>query len=102
MAISKIEAQRLAFGKAAHADAKRYIDMEKEDVVEEYRRAGKLHSYDPDNEWKRRFARVAKLYPCPWGKKLAAKIEEFMYYLEEDEDDFRIGLYSLIGDEIVG
>lgn len=100
--MSETEAQKLAFGKAAHAEGMHYIDMEEDDVVEEYRRAGKLHTYDPDNEWKRRFARVAKLYPCPWGKKLAAKIKEFMYYLEEDEDNFRIGLYSLIGDEIVG
>ncbi|KAE8772583.1 hypothetical protein D1007_55399 [Hordeum vulgare] len=95
------EAQKLVFGKAAHPEGMRYIDMEEEDVVEEYRLAGKLHIYDPDNEWKKRFAKVAKLYPCPWGKKLAAKIEEFMYYLQEDEDDFKIGLYSLIGDEKV-
>ncbi|KAF7035683.1 hypothetical protein CFC21_046506 [Triticum aestivum] len=86
----------LSFGRAAHAEAMRYSDMEEEEVVEEYRRAGKLHTYDVDKEWKKRFARVAKLHPCPWGKQTAAKVAEYTYYLEEDEDDFRIGLYSLI------
>ena len=90
----------LAFSKAVRADIKRYMDMEEEDVVEEYRRAGKLHNYDEDKEWKKRFARVAKLHPCHWGKQTMAKIEQYTYYLEEDEDDFKIGLYSLIGDEI--
>ncbi|KAI5002906.1 hypothetical protein ZWY2020_027556 [Hordeum vulgare] len=87
----------LAFGKAAYAEAMRYINMEEEDVVEEYRRAGKLHNYDQDKEWKKRFARVYILHPCPCSKKMAAKIEEYKFYLEEDEDDFRMGLYSLIG-----
>ncbi|KAM3364569.1 hypothetical protein ACQJBY_014741 [Aegilops geniculata] len=89
----------VAFGKAAHAEAMRYSDMEEEDVVEEYRRAGKLHAYDQDKEWKKRFARVAKLHPCPWGKQMVAKIEEYMYYLEEDEDDFKMGLCSLLIDD---
>ena len=76
----------VAFGKAAHAEAMRYSDMEEEEVVEEYRRAGKLHTYDQDKEWKKRFARVAKLHPCSWGKQM----------VEEDEDDFKIGLCSLL------
>ena len=89
MAISEIEAQRLAFGKAAHADAMLYLDME-----EEYRRAGRLHTYDQDKEWKKRLARVAKLYPPP--KHIMEEISEYTKYLEEDEDDFRIGLCQLI------
>ncbi|XBI63073.1 hypothetical protein VPH35_043564 [Triticum aestivum] len=85
----------VAFGKAAHAEAMRYSDMKEEEVVEEYRRAGKLHTYDMDKEWKKRFAGIARLHPCPWGKQMAAKVAEYTYYLEEDEDGFRIGLYSL-------
>ncbi|KAM3334808.1 hypothetical protein ACQJBY_029309 [Aegilops geniculata] len=87
----------VAFGKAANAEGARYIDMEEEEVVEEYRRAGKLHCYDPDNEWKKRFARVYKLHPCPCSKQMAAEIAEYTFHLEENEDDFRMGLYSLIG-----
>ncbi|VAH74640.1 unnamed protein product [Triticum turgidum subsp. durum] len=79
----------LAFVKAAHADAMLYLDME-----EEYRRAGRLHTYDQDNEWKKRLARVAKLYPPP--KHIMEEISEYTKYLEEDEDDFRIGLCQLI------
>lgn len=74
--------------------------MEEEDMMEEYRRAGKLHTYDEDKEWQKRFARVAKLHPRAWPKHMVAEIEEYITYLDEDEDDFRIGLYSLIGDEI--
>ncbi|KAF7078308.1 hypothetical protein CFC21_082768 [Triticum aestivum] len=84
----------LAFVKAAHADAMLYLDMEEEDVEEEYRRAGRLHTYDQDNEWKKRLARVAKLYPPP--KHIMEEISEYTKYLEEDEDDFRIGLCQLI------
>lgn len=108
-AMYEIEAQKvarlqalLAFGKAAHAEAMRYSDMEEEEeVVEEYRRADGgscTLSYHMDKEWKKRFARVAKLHPCPWGKQMDAEVGEYTYYLEEDEDDFRIGLYSLIGE----
>uniref|UniRef100_A0ACD5VEZ3 Uncharacterized protein n=1 Tax=Avena sativa TaxID=4498 RepID=A0ACD5VEZ3_AVESA len=94
--------ERLAFSKAVRADIECYSAMEEEEVVEEYRRAGKLHNYDQDKEWKKRFARVAKLHPCHWGKQMMADIQEYTYYLEEDEDDFKMGLYSLIGDEILG
>jgi hypothetical protein len=91
----------LAFRKAVRADIKLYMEMEEEDVVEEYRRAGKLHNYDKDKEWKKRLARVAKLHPSlPWH--LDPDIEEYKYYLEEDEDDFKMGLFSLFGDEILG
>ncbi|XBI16790.1 hypothetical protein VPH35_058982 [Triticum aestivum] len=56
----------LAFVKAAHADTMLYLDMEE----------------------------VAKLYPPP--KHIMEKISEYTKYLEEDEDDFRIGLCQLI------
>jgi hypothetical protein len=93
----------LAFGDAGLAEARRYGEMEKKDEVEEYRRAGKLHCYDHDKEWKKRFARVAKLHPRHWDKQMRLDIEEYTYYLEENEDDFKMGLYSLIGgDEILG
>ncbi|XBI21157.1 hypothetical protein VPH35_062308 [Triticum aestivum] len=72
--------RKAPFVKVAHAEAMRYINIEEEEVVEEYRRAGKLHCYDPDND-----------------KQMAADIEEYTFYLEENEYDFRMGLYSLIG-----
>jgi hypothetical protein len=91
-----------AFREALCADIELYTGMKEEDVVDEYRQAGKLHTYDMDKEWKKRLARVAKLHPSlPWH--LDPDIEEYMYYLEENEDDFRIGLYSLLfGHEILG
>jgi hypothetical protein len=97
--VARLEAL-LAFKKALRADIELYEDMEAEDVEEEYRLAGKLHAYDMDKEWKKRFARVAKLHPGHWGKKMMADIEEYTFYLEENDDDFRIGLYSIVGDEI--
>ncbi|KAF7035682.1 hypothetical protein CFC21_046505 [Triticum aestivum] len=106
-ATSKTQAQKvarqqalLAFLKAGFEDYKLYRDREDEEEVEEYRRAGKLHTYDPDKEPKKRLARVAKLHPPL--EHMAEKIKLYTYYLEEDEDDFRIGLYSLIGDEVRG
>ncbi|EMS57364.1 hypothetical protein TRIUR3_08056 [Triticum urartu] len=93
-------AAQLTFFWAQFAECKRYIAMEEEEVVEEYRRAGRLHTYDEDKEWQKRFARVAKQHPHAWPKHMVAEIEEYITYLDEDEDDFRIGLYSLIGDEI--
>uniref|UniRef100_A0A0E0JFD2 Uncharacterized protein n=1 Tax=Oryza punctata TaxID=4537 RepID=A0A0E0JFD2_ORYPU len=45
------------FLRALIADVHQYIDMTEEDVVEEYRRAGKLHTYDPYTEWQKRYAR---------------------------------------------
>ncbi|KAI5005934.1 hypothetical protein ZWY2020_033177 [Hordeum vulgare] len=91
--VERLQAQ-LAFVKAARADAMLYIAMEEEDVEEEYRRAGKLHTSDEAKEWKKRLARVAKLYPPP--EHMMESINEYTKYLEEDEDDFRIGLCSLI------
>uniref|UniRef100_A0A0E0JFD1 Uncharacterized protein n=1 Tax=Oryza punctata TaxID=4537 RepID=A0A0E0JFD1_ORYPU len=53
------------FLRALIADVHQYIDMTEEDVVEEYRRAGKLHTYDPYTEWQKRYARVARAHPRP-------------------------------------
>jgi hypothetical protein len=44
----------------------------------------------------KRFARVVKLHPFRWADDMVAEIEKCMRYLEEDEDDYRIGLYSFI------
>ncbi|CAM0871151.1 unnamed protein product [Alopecurus aequalis] len=89
-----------AFLQAGYTDCIRYMLMEEEDVVEEYRRAGKLHTYDPDKEVHKRFARAAKLYTYPWPKEMVAMIEQYMGFLEEDEDDYRIGLHSFLEEEI--
>jgi hypothetical protein len=90
------QAAQLAFIKAGLEEYQRCNAMGKEGVVEEYRRAGKLHTYDPDKERQKRFARVANLYPCPWPEHMVERIKEYTEYLEEEEDNYKIGLYSLI------
>ncbi|KAL6634584.1 hypothetical protein ACP70R_027255 [Stipagrostis hirtigluma subsp. patula] len=55
------------FMRVAIADAEAYVAMAEDEVEEEYRRAGKLHRYDPDKEWQKRLARVARKYPPPEG-----------------------------------
>ena len=98
-AMAETEAQktaRLAFVMAGLEEHRRNDAMEEKDVVEEYRRAGKLHTYDPDKEMDKRYARILKLHPFRWPDHMDAKIEKFMRYLEEDEDDFKIGLHSFI------
>jgi hypothetical protein len=47
------QAAQLAFLKAGLEEYQRYNAV---DVVEEYRRAGKLHTYDPDKEKQKHFA----------------------------------------------
>lgn len=56
-----------------------------EEVEDEYRRAGKLHRYNPDNEWQKRLARVARKYPPPEG--LIPEIGDYFKLLEDDEKD---------------
>jgi hypothetical protein len=90
----------LAFVWAQIEDGERLADMEDKDVVQEYLRAGKLHTYDPDKEAEKRFGRVAKLHPWAWPKHMVEQIEQCIKYLDEEEDDYRMGLYSLLGDEI--
>ncbi|KAL6627227.1 hypothetical protein ACP70R_030953 [Stipagrostis hirtigluma subsp. patula] len=79
------EAAKREFIRAAIADAEEYMEMTEEEVVEEYRRAGKLHRYDPDNEWQKRFARVARKHPPPDG--LVPEMDEYLKLLDEDEED---------------
>jgi hypothetical protein len=85
----------LRFIKAAHEDALLYADTPEEVVEEEYRRAGNLHKYDPDTEWQKRYARVARKYPPP--DFIAPDLDEFMKILEEDEQDLPIGLAGCVG-----
>lgn len=47
-------AAAMKFFKAAHEDALLYLHTDEEDTEEEYRRAGRLHVYDPDTEWQKR------------------------------------------------
>ncbi|KAL6627214.1 hypothetical protein ACP70R_030940 [Stipagrostis hirtigluma subsp. patula] len=82
----------LEFVKAALREVERFVDTPDEDIVEEYRRAGRLHTYDPDNEWKKRYARAAKACPPPKFMLINQELDEYLGYLEEDEDDYRIGL----------
>lgn len=80
---------------AALEAAKQYNAMEEEEVEEEYRRVGRLHTYDPDTEWKKRVARVARVHPPP--KHMAKNMDDFMRILEEDEQDHPIGLAACVG-----
>jgi hypothetical protein len=72
-----------AYLSALFEDYKVYRDMSEDDVEEEYRRAGKLHMYDPETELHKRCARVAKRHPPPDG--FEPKLKEY-FKLIEDED----------------
>ncbi|KAK3159766.1 hypothetical protein QOZ80_1BG0050830 [Eleusine coracana subsp. coracana] len=82
---SEEKAAARKFAAALYEDAKQYAAMSEDEVEDEYRRAGKLHVYDPENEWKKRYTRVARKYPPP--KFAAPRLDEFLQYLEEDEAD---------------
>lgn len=71
----------------AMADVDAYIAMTEDEVEEEYRRAGKLHRYNPDNEWKKRLARLARKWPPPDG--FIPEIDEYLKLLDDDDDDDR-------------
>ena len=66
-------------------DLKVYMDITEEDVEDEYRRAGKLHKYDPEMELKKRYARVAKKHPPPAG--LVPKMDEYLKLIEDEDED---------------
>ncbi|CAL4952232.1 unnamed protein product [Urochloa decumbens] len=67
-----------------------YVDMTEEEVEDEYRRAGKLHRYDPDTELEKRIARLARRWPPPDG--FMPKIDEYLKILDDDErEDGDIG-----------
>ncbi|CAL4952118.1 unnamed protein product [Urochloa decumbens] len=72
------------FLRAAVEDAEAYMAMTEADVVEEYRRAGKLHKYEPAKEADRRLARVIKKYPPPPG--LVPDIDRYHKLLDDEED----------------
>ncbi|KAF8663053.1 hypothetical protein HU200_055645 [Digitaria exilis] len=44
-----------------------YEAMSEDEIQEEYRRAGKLHKYDPEMELQKRWYRAAKKHPPPPG-----------------------------------
>uniref|UniRef100_K3XQM2 Uncharacterized protein n=1 Tax=Setaria italica TaxID=4555 RepID=K3XQM2_SETIT len=67
------------------ADAEAYIAMIEDEVEEEYRRAGKLHSYDPDKERQKRISRIARRWPPP--DRFIPEISEYLKLIEEDEQD---------------
>ncbi|KAJ1282514.1 hypothetical protein BS78_03G058500 [Paspalum vaginatum] len=73
----------LAFLRSGIQAAFAYMAMTEEDV-EEYRLAGKLHTYDPDVEVEKRLARVAKKFPPPHGFR--PQIEEYMKLIEDEDD----------------
>ncbi|OEL25513.1 hypothetical protein BAE44_0013463 [Dichanthelium oligosanthes] len=76
-------AAKREFVRAAIADAEAYTEMTVDEVEKEYRRAGKLHRYDPDTEWMKHFARVARKHPPPEG--LVPEMDDYLKLLEEDE-----------------
>jgi hypothetical protein len=73
------------FIRAAIEDYNAYDAMSEDDIEEEYRRAGKLHKYDPETELSKRYARVAKKHPPPAGFD-ELRLKEY-FKLIEDEDD---------------
>jgi hypothetical protein len=87
--------------KARLVDYLGFHGMKEEDVVEEYRQAGRLHTYDPDKERQKRLARFAIVYPGSrqWSKATIQNIRQYIKYLDEDEDDYKIGISSLIVEE---
>lgn len=64
------------------------MEMTEEDVVEEYRRVGKLHRYDPDKEWQKCYAHAARAHPPPLcAIPRLPHIQQYLKYLEEDDLD---------------
>ncbi|CAO2186108.1 unnamed protein product [Urochloa humidicola] len=76
-------AEVLLFTWQAVAVVLAYDDMTEEDVEDEYRRAGKLHKYDPDTELEKRIARLARRWPPPVG--FMPEIDEYLKLLDDDE-----------------
>jgi hypothetical protein len=60
---------------ALHEDALRSMDMTEEDIQEEYRWAGKLHRYDPDKEWQKRYEQTVPATKC-----VAPHLYEYLKY----------------------
>nr|CAB3471816.1 unnamed protein product [Digitaria exilis] len=73
------------FARAAVENVEAYMELTEADVEEEYRRAGKLHKYEPAKELDKRFARVIKKYPPPPG--LVPDIDRYLKLLDSDDDE---------------
>ncbi|KAF8704930.1 hypothetical protein HU200_031174 [Digitaria exilis] len=72
------------FMKALLDDYDEYAAMSEDEIEDEYRRAGKLHKYDPEMELAKRCARVAKKHPPPPG--YYPVLEQDFKLIEDDED----------------
>ncbi|KAF8663058.1 hypothetical protein HU200_055652 [Digitaria exilis] len=72
----------MAFIWASIRDLEEYMDMTEEDFEDQYRRAGRLHKYDPE---KKRYARVAKKQPPPAG--LVPKMDDYLKLIEDEDED---------------
>jgi hypothetical protein len=75
----------LAFIRAAIDDLKVYMAMTEEDVEEQYRRAGKLHKYEPEKEMEKRFARLIKVHNPHEG--FMPNIDYYLSLIQDDDDD---------------
>lgn len=73
------------FKRIAWEEVIKYVSMTDEEVLEEYRLAGKLHKYNPFSEMQKRFAKVAKMYPPPDGYFPWVE-EEFFRFIDDDEE----------------
>ncbi|RLN22712.1 hypothetical protein C2845_PM07G38110 [Panicum miliaceum] len=63
-----------------------YMALTEADVEEEYRRAGKLHKYEPAKELDKRFARIIKKYPPPQGLFIP-NLDRYLSSLDDDDDE---------------
>lgn len=60
-----------------------YVDMTDEELMEEYRLAGKPHKCDPLTEIHKRYARVAKKYRLP--EDFDPKLEDHLKLIEDED-----------------
>jgi hypothetical protein len=75
----------LAFMRAVIDDLKEYMAMTEEDVEEQYRRAGKLHKYEPEKEMEKRFARLVKVHNPP--ESFVPNIDYYLSLIQDDDDE---------------
>lgn len=72
------------FFRAVNQDVEAYLAMSEEDVKEEYRRAGKLHKYEPETELEKRFARLIRVHRPPHD--IVPDIERYLSLIDDEED----------------
>ena len=60
--------------------------MTDKEVEDEYRRAGKLHKYDPLTEMEKRHDRLLKQYPYRLPSDYEPRMEELLKLIEDEED----------------